>query len=95
MNGGDIALAVITTVVFIWDLLTWPLYQLLQRPWEKRQAMNRCRARVVRRSDDEIVYEATPEKRRHLVDAMTRAKCATMADAWKFAMQVYVGTASM
>lgn len=33
--------------------------QAIQRPWEKRKAMSLIRAKVVRTSAEEVVYEAT------------------------------------
>jgi len=35
---GQIILAIIKTLVMIWDFLTRPIYELIERPWEKRKA---------------------------------------------------------
>ena len=49
MSAGDIVLAAISIFVFIWDFLTWPIYQAIYKPWEKRKALrNKNRARTVR-----------------------------------------------
>ena len=49
MSAGDIVLAAISIFVFIWDFLTWPIYQAIYQPWEKRKALkNKNRARTVR-----------------------------------------------
>ena len=48
MSAG-IVLAAISIIVFIWDFLTWPIYQAIYKPWEKRKALrNKNRARTVR-----------------------------------------------
>ncbi len=45
---GHIILAVIKVIVLIWDFLTRPIYDLIQRPWEKRKAFAKVRAKAIR-----------------------------------------------
>lgn len=71
MSGADLLLALVKAVVLVWDLLTWPLYQALQRPWEKRKGFSTVKAKVVRSSAEEVVYEC-PEKHSEIDDDMTR-----------------------
>ncbi len=91
-SAADLLLLVIQAVVFVWDFLTYPIYQVsdfrhqwsldiivllavqaLQRPWERRKAMNKIRAKVVRSSAEEIVYES-PEVSCPTDRDLTRAK---------------------
>ena len=49
MATADVVLAIISFIVFVWDFLTWPIYQAIYQPWEKRKALrNNKRARTVR-----------------------------------------------
>ena len=45
---GHLILAFIRIIVAIWDFLTYPIYQVVQRPWEKRKAMEKIRAKPIR-----------------------------------------------
>ena len=48
MSAGDTVLAAIYIFIFIWDFLTWPIYQAVYKPWEKRKAIYRKRTKTVR-----------------------------------------------
>ena len=50
MSAGDTVLAAIYIFIFIWDFLTYPIYQAIYKPWEKRKAIYRKRTRTVRYS---------------------------------------------
>ncbi len=88
MSGSDFLLLFIQTIVCVWDFITYPIYQALQRPWERRKAMNRIRAKVVRSSAEEIVYES-PEIQCAADRDLTRAKVDTMDKAWSWAVRRY------
>ena len=48
-STADIVLGIVAVIVFIWDFLTWPIYQAIYKPWEKRKAIyTKKRSRVVR-----------------------------------------------
>ena len=48
-STADIVLGIVAVIVFIWDFLTWPIYQAIYTPWEKRKAIYvNKRSRVVR-----------------------------------------------
>ena len=48
-SKADIICSFIATIVFVWDTLTWPIYQVIYRPWQKRAAMyEKKRSRIVR-----------------------------------------------
>ncbi len=38
-----VALAVVSAVMFVWDVVTLPVYFLIYRPWEKRRAFRQIR----------------------------------------------------
>jgi len=86
MATADIVLAIISAIVFVWDFLTWPIYQAIYQPWEKRKALkNPKRARTVRSTDDELVFE-TPEKTSELYFEIVKSQVETMADALKWSV---------
>ena len=48
MGKADIILAIIQTIVFIWDFLTWPIYQAIYKPWAKRKGFEKIRSKIIR-----------------------------------------------
>ena len=53
-------LLLLSCLVLAWDVLTFPLYLLLQRPWARRSRMRRRRAEVVASSDQQLTLRALP-----------------------------------
>lgn len=88
MASADIILVVLQTIMKIWDFLTYPIYQMMQKPWEKVRMIEKTFAKPVKTSDQEIVFEAA-EKQRALFDDMLRAKCDTMDKAWRWSVSKY------
>lgn len=92
MAAIDIGLVILTAIMFVWDLITWPIYQALQRPWEKRKAAARVRAKAIRTTEDSIVYE-TPEKHVALYDEIARHRSVMVRFlflCYSFFMAIYV-----
>ena len=85
---SDVILMLIKTFLLIWDILTWPIYQIIYQPWDKRKKMTRIFSKPIRQSDSEIVFESS-EKGNALYDDLVRAKCDTMDKAWKWAVNKY------
>ncbi|XP_058792342.1 long-chain-fatty-acid--CoA ligase 4 isoform X1 [Phymastichus coffea] len=50
------AVGAIKALSYVYDLITFPVYLLLQRPWEKRKASRRIKARPVSQDEHSIVY---------------------------------------
>ena len=50
------ALTAIKALSYLCDLLTFPVFVILQRPWEKRKASRRIKAKPIARDDHSITY---------------------------------------
>ncbi|XP_032685154.1 long-chain-fatty-acid--CoA ligase 3 isoform X2 [Odontomachus brunneus] len=60
MEGFWISSAIhaIKALSYVYDLLTFPVYLILQRPWEKRKASRRIKARPISKDDTTITYRS-------------------------------------
>lgn len=60
MEGFWISSAIhaIKALSYVYDLLTFPVYLILQRPWEKRKASRRIKARPISKNDNQITYRS-------------------------------------
>lgn len=58
MEGFWISSAIhaIKALSYVYDLLTFPMYLILQRPWEKRKASRRTKARPISKDETTITY---------------------------------------
>nr|XP_050860088.1 fatty acid CoA ligase Acsl3 isoform X1 [Vespula vulgaris] len=52
------AINAIKALSYLYDLLTFPVYLILQRPWEKRKASRRIKARPISKSENSITYRS-------------------------------------
>lgn len=50
------AVQAIKTLSYVYDIFTFPVYLLLQRPWTKRKASRRVKAKPVYSDETSIVY---------------------------------------
>nr|XP_031846229.1 long-chain-fatty-acid--CoA ligase 4 isoform X2 [Nomia melanderi]XP_031846237.1 long-chain-fatty-acid--CoA ligase 4 isoform X2 [Nomia melanderi]XP_031846247.1 long-chain-fatty-acid--CoA ligase 4 isoform X2 [Nomia melanderi] len=79
MEGFWIASAIhaIKALSYVYDLLTFPVYLILQRPWEKRKASRRIKARPVAKDERSITFRSIdPPKQMHI--ALEREKIDTL-----------------
>lgn len=52
------AIHAIKALSYVYDLLTFPVYLILQRPWEKRKASRRIKARPISKDEHQITYRS-------------------------------------
>ena len=57
---GDGVICLVQAVVFVYDILTFPLYTVSQRPWVMRSAINKLRSDVVEESEESVTIRAKP-----------------------------------
>ena len=57
---GDGVICLVQAVVFVYDILTFPLYTVSQRPWVRRGAINKLRSDVVAENEDSATIRAKP-----------------------------------
>ena len=77
---GDGVLCILQAVVFVYDIVTFPLYTVVQRPWVARALQNKERAKVISQDEEQITIEPVPKMcpdLRQFIDAGvdTMAKC--------------------
>ncbi|XP_043470608.1 long-chain-fatty-acid--CoA ligase 3 isoform X1 [Leptopilina heterotoma] len=73
------AIHAIKALSYVYDLLTFPVYLILQRPWGKRKASRRIKAKPVARSEHSITYRSIDPPRSihihlesHKIDTMEK-----------------------
>jgi len=81
---GDGVLCILQAVVFVYDIVTFPLYTVVQRPWVARGLQNKERAKVISQDDEQITIEPISKMcpdLRQFIDAGvdTMAKCFQFA----------------
>ncbi|KAF6214653.1 hypothetical protein GE061_009396, partial [Apolygus lucorum] len=54
----DGAIGAIKTIAFVCDIITYPLYLVLQRPWEKKEGSRRLKAEIVHQDKKSITYKS-------------------------------------
>ncbi|KAF2357638.1 AMP-dependent synthetase/ligase [Trinorchestia longiramus] len=54
--GVSVAIGLIKAGVFVYDVVSYPIYAILQRPWQKRRANKKERAYQVPTSDGDLCY---------------------------------------
>jgi len=80
----------IRLVLFLWDVLTFPIYLLLQQPWKKSRKISRTRARITTHQATEITVRALPvcsslkEELKAAPDQIT-----TMANLFSYCVKKY------
>lgn len=52
------AIHAIKALSYVYDLLTFPVYFILQRPWEKRKASRRIKARPISKDESQVTYRS-------------------------------------
>ncbi|XP_018021963.1 long-chain-fatty-acid--CoA ligase 4 isoform X2 [Hyalella azteca] len=86
--GVSVAIGLIKVGVFFYDVISYPVYAILQRPWQKRRAMNKDRAYTVPTSDDELCYRGIQPVTELQVE-FKRNKITTLREALDYAFKKY------
>ena len=82
---GDGVICLIQAVVFVYDIVTYPLYTAVQRPWGVRENYDKQRAQVVVQDKESIVIKA-PHKMTKPLQELVDAGVDTMAKCFKFGL---------
>jgi len=83
---GDGVLCILQAVVFVYDIVTFPLYTVVQRPWVARSLQNKERAKVISHDDQQITIEPVAKMCPDL-QQFINAKVDTMAKCFQFAVE--------
>ena len=86
----NLVLELIKFIVMVWDLLTYPIYQSLYKPWIKRKENDKIRSRCLPQytTDSQMVFES-PEKTRPIHREFIKSKASTMSEAFSWAVNKY------
>jgi len=58
--SSSFLIGLLEVLLFIWDVLTYPVYLLIQQPWKQTKMIERTRARIVTHQATEITIRAVP-----------------------------------
>eukprot|EP00095_Tigriopus_kingsejongensis_P000185 maker-scaffold41_size498431-snap-gene-0.11 protein:Tk00185 transcript:maker-scaffold41_size498431-snap-gene-0.11-mRNA-1 annotation:"Long-chain-fatty-acid--CoA ligase " len=86
--AATLGVGVLQTLVFVYDLLTYPLYYAVQRPWRRVRAGGRMRAETVSQSEAELHIRPLP-KRCPSLDTFQAAGITTMLECFEFCVQMH------
>ena len=77
-------------IVLVWDFLTYPIYQAIYRPWEKREFYDQQKSKCLSQytTSSQMVFESN-EKNGAYYTEFINSNPKTMADAWKWAVRRY------
>ena len=60
MSFASLLIGCLEVLLFIWDVLTYPLYFIIQQPWKQTRRIEKTRARIVYHQATEITIRASP-----------------------------------
>jgi long-chain acyl-CoA synthetase len=90
MDGVGITLAIgaLKALAFVYDVLTFPVYVMLQRPWRARALGRRVKAKPITKDTKSITYRSTTEPGPvHIT--MIQEKIDTMAKMFDYVSRTY------
>lgn len=85
---GEGVICLIQACVYVYDLVTLPLYAVVMRPWKTRAEYEKIRATVVERDSEQITVKA-PYKMNIPLKELIDAGVDTMAKCFKFGVEKY------
>nr|XP_022902210.1 long-chain-fatty-acid--CoA ligase 4 [Onthophagus taurus] len=86
--GTSIAIGALKAFAFVCDILTFPIYVLLQRPWKVREMSKRVKAQPIVKDSRSVIYRSVDEPSRTHVE-MVREKVNTLADMMQYVSDKY------
>ena len=61
MDASSFVIGCLRAILCVWDVVTYPVYAVLQRPWKKKSMIMKTRARIVSHQATEITIRAVPK----------------------------------
>ncbi|KAG5888285.1 hypothetical protein JTB14_006672 [Gonioctena quinquepunctata] len=86
--GITVAIGALRALAFVYDVLTFPIYVLLQRPWQLRQLSRKIKAKPIQEDAKSITYRSTVEPTEHHV-TLVREKIDTMVKMFEYCSKKY------
>jgi len=80
-----LVIGLIALLLFIWDVLTYPIYLILQQPWRQSRLIGRTRAKIVNQTKTEVTIQPEPQKCKYKDEVRNNPeKINTMAKLFNF-----------
>ncbi|CAH0557572.1 unnamed protein product [Brassicogethes aeneus] len=86
--GINLALGALKTLAFVYDIITFPVYLILQRPWIHRQLSRKIQAKPISEDTKTITYRSTVDPGVHHV-TLVRENIDTMAKMFEYCSKKY------
>ncbi|XP_015588101.1 long-chain-fatty-acid--CoA ligase 4 isoform X2 [Cephus cinctus] len=84
------AIHAIKALSYVYDLLTFPVYLILQRPWEKRKLSRRIKARPIDKTENSITYRSVDSPGAMYI-AIERNKVETLDGMLRWVANIHSG----
>ncbi|OXU20883.1 hypothetical protein TSAR_015234 [Trichomalopsis sarcophagae] len=82
------AVSAVKALSYVYDLFTFPVYLILQRPWDKRKASRRIKAKPVHKDEQSILYRnVDPIGQMHAT--LVREKIDTLEKMLKYVASIH------
>ena len=88
-EGGccvSFGIILIKIIIYIYDVITFPIYFLLQTPWIKTKAMVRNRANLVKKDDTSVIYKPIERTNKRL-ENFRKDGIKTMNDCFNYSVK--------
>lgn len=85
---GDGVMCLLQVVIFVYDVITYPIYSAVQKPWIRLEEMSKKRAYVVSQAPGEYTIKA-PFKMNKPLQELVDAGVDTMAKCFRLGLQKY------
>ncbi|CAH1104813.1 unnamed protein product [Psylliodes chrysocephalus] len=86
--GFSLAIGALKALAFVYDVLTFPVYIILQRPWRLRQLSRTIKAKPIHDDIKSITYRSTVQPKDHHI-TLVREKIDTMAKMFEYCSKKY------
>lgn len=84
----QVALGALKAFTIVYDVITFPIYLLLQRPWKRREMARRIKAKVISQDSTQITYRSVdPPRDIHI--KMLQSKIDTLEKMFNFCANVH------
>lgn len=86
--GFTLAIGALKALAFVYDVLTFPVYLILQRPWRFHRLARRIKAKPINADTKSVTYRSTCQPRAHHT-TLVREKIDTMVKMFDFVSRKY------
>lgn len=83
------AIGAINALAFVCDVISFPVYLMLQKPWRRRELSKRIKAKTISMDDKQVTYRTT-ETPREIHVQMLQNNIDTMEKMFNFATKIHM-----